>query len=78
MNSNGWIPKNLAWINILVIVLKVVFLKFLFQELHNDYPVAPDEIKIKREILSDYQLNFANLYNIPIANVTKLMPNLQN
>ena len=49
-----------------------------FQELHNDYPVAPDEIKIKREILSDYQLNFANLYNIPIANVTKLVPNLQN
>ena len=26
------------------------------QELHNDYPLAPDELEIKREMLSDYQL----------------------
>ena len=45
------------------------------QELNNDYPLAPNKIELKREILSDYQLNIANLYNIPISNVKKLRSN---
>ena len=45
------------------------------QELHNDYPLAPDKIEIKRELLSDYQLKIADRYNIPIGNVKKLVPN---
>ena len=45
------------------------------RELHNDYPLAPDKIEIKREILSDYQLKIADLYNIPIGNIKKLLPN---
>ena len=45
-------------------------------ELHNDYPLAPDKIEIKREMLSEYQLKIADLYNIPIGNVKKLVPNL--
>ena len=44
-------------------------------ELHNDYPLAPDKIEIKRELLSDYQLKIADRYNIPIGNVKKLVPN---
>ena len=44
------------------------------RELHNDYPLAPDEIVIEKEILSDYQLKIADLYNIVISNVKKLMP----
>ena len=36
------------------------------QELHNDYPLAPDKVEIKREILSEYQLKITGLYNIPI------------
>ena len=44
-------------------------------ELHNDYPLAPDKIEIKRDMLSDYQLKIADLYNIPIGNVKKLVPN---
>ena len=44
-------------------------------ELHNDYPLAPDEIEIKREIPPSYQLRIANLYNIPIGTVKKLVPN---
>ena len=43
------------------------------RELHNDYPLAPDKIEIKREILSDYQLKIADLYNIPISNAKKLV-----
>ena len=31
-------------------------------ELHNDYPLAPDKIEIKREMLSEYQLKIADLY----------------
>ena len=31
------------------------------RELHNDYPLAPDKIEIKREILSEYQLKIAGL-----------------
>ena len=45
------------------------------RELQNDYPLAPDKIKIKREMLCDYQLKIANLYNISIGNVKKLLPN---
>ena len=42
------------------------------QELHNDYPLARDKIEIRREILSEYQLKIAHLYNIPIGDVKKL------
>ena len=45
------------------------------QELNNDYPLAPDKIEIKGEMLSDYQLKVANHYNIPIGHVKKLVPN---
>ena len=41
------------------------------RELYNHY-----KTKIKREILSEYQLKAANLYNITIGNVKKLLPNL--
>ena len=53
-----------------------VDLKYIkdLQELHNDYSLAPDKMEIKREILSDYRLKIANLYNIPIDNVKKLVP----
>ena len=44
------------------------------QQLHNDYPLAPDKIKIKREMLSEYQLKIADLYNLSIRNVKKLVP----
>ena len=48
-----------------------------FRELHNDYPLAPDKIKIKTEKLSNYQLEIADLYSIPIGNVQKLVPNFK-
>ena len=31
-------------------------------------------MEIKREMLSEYQLKIADLYNIPIGNVKKLVP----
>ena len=44
-------------------------------ELHNDYPDAPYKIEIKKEMLSKYQLIIADLYNIPIGNIKKLVHN---
>ena len=43
--------------------------------MHNYYPSAPDKIQIKREMLLEFQLKIADLYNIPIGNVKKLVPN---
>ena len=45
------------------------------QKLHIYYTLAPDKIEIKREVLSDYQLKIIDLYNIPIGNIKKLVPN---
>ena len=45
------------------------------RELHNDYPLAPDKKEIKIEMLSEYKLKIADLYNIPIGNGRTLMPN---
>ena len=38
-------------------------------ESHNDYFLALDEIDIKKEIFSKYQVLIADFYNIPIGNV---------
>ena len=40
----------------------------------NNYPLAIGKIEIKREMLFEYQLKIADLYNILTGNVTKLMP----
>ena len=45
------------------------------RELNNDYPLAPDKIEIKREMLSEYKLKIAGLYNIHICDVKKLVFN---
>ena len=45
------------------------------RELHSDYPLASDKLEIKTEMLSDYLLKIADLYNIPIGIVKKLVPN---
>ena len=42
--------------------------------MNNEHTLAPDKIEVKREMMSSYQLNIANFYNIPIVNVTKLVP----
>ena len=39
------------------------------RELHNDYPLAPDKIEIKKEMLSKFQLKIADLYSPSIGNV---------
>ena len=45
------------------------------RELHNDYHLAADKMKIKREILPNYQIKISDFSNFPISNVKKLVPN---
>ena len=50
-------------------------------ELHvllNDYPLAPEKIKISQNMLSKYCSNIANKYGIKIGEVNKLVPNSGN
>ena len=42
------------------------------RESNNNYPLVPNKIEIKREILSKNQLKIADLYNIRIGNVKKI------
>ena len=81
-NGFKWIdPKEFDLKKYTSNISKGCVLEFYFEypkelrELRNDYPLAPDKIEIKREMLSEYQLKIADLYNIPIANVKKLVPN---
>ena len=46
--------------------------------MHNDYPLAPEKLKINHDILSNYCSNIANDYGIKIGSVNKLVPNLGN
>ena len=54
-----------------VLEVDLEYLKELHKS-HNDYPLTPDKIEIKREMLPNYQLKVADFYNIPIGNVKKL------
>ena len=55
-----------------------VDLEYLSQlhELHNDYPLAPEKLKVREDMLSDYCLSVAEKYVIKVGDVNKLIPNL--
>ena len=44
--------------------------------LHNDYPLAPEKVKVSNDMLSDYCKNIADKYNISTGLVSKLIPTL--
>ena len=46
--------------------------------LHNDYPIAPEKIKVSNDMLSGYCKKIANKYNISIGLVSKLIPTLRD
>ena len=47
-------------------------------DLHNDYPLAPEKVKVSKDMLSDYCLNIAEKYNISTGLVQKLIPTLNS
>ena len=46
--------------------------------IHNDYPVAPELVKVSKNMLSDYCNKIAEKYNISIGLVSKLIPTLRD
>ena len=47
-------------------------------DLHNDYPVAPEKVKVTKDMLSDYCNKIAKKYGISTGLVSKLIPTLGN
>ena len=47
-------------------------------DLHNDYPLATEKIKVTNDMLSEYCKNISDKYNISIGLVHKLIPTLSN
>ena len=47
-------------------------------DLHNDYPLAAEKIKVEKEMLSDYCKNIVDKYGISTGLVSKLIPTLGN
>ena len=45
---------------------------------HNDYPLAPERLAVKHEMLSPYQLDLIDKLRSSGLNVAKLTPNLQD
>ena len=46
--------------------------------LHNDYPIAPQNLAISYDMSSDYCEKIAEEYEIKVGDVMKLIPNLGN
>ena len=46
-------------------------------DLHNDYPIAPEKVKVSKHMLSTYCKKIAEKYNISIGLVSKLIPTLK-
>ena len=47
-------------------------------DLHNDYPVAPEKVKVSNDMLSVYCKKIAEKYKISIGLVSKLTPTLRD
>ena len=47
-------------------------------ELHNDYPLGPEKVKVTKDMLSDYCKKIADKHNISLGLVHKLIPTLSN
>ena len=47
-------------------------------EVHNEYPLALEKLKISQNMLSNYCFSIANEYEIKIGGANKLVPSLGN
>ena len=47
-------------------------------DLHNDYPIAPEKVKVSNDMLSAYCKKIAKMYNISTGLVSKLIPTLRD
>ena len=47
-------------------------------DMHNDYPMCPEKVKVSKNMLSSYCKKIAEKYNISIGLVSKLIPTLRD
>ena len=47
-------------------------------DMHNDYPVCPEKVKVSNDMLSGYRKRIAEKYDISIDLVSKLIPTLRD
>ncbi|XP_068675341.1 uncharacterized protein [Montipora foliosa] len=47
-------------------------------DLHNDYPLAPEKVKVNKDMLSEYAKNIAKKHGVSTGLVHKLIPTLSN
>ena len=47
-------------------------------EMHNDYPVCSEKVKVSKNMLSAYCKKIAKKYNISIGSASKLIPTLRD
>ncbi|XP_068707688.1 uncharacterized protein [Montipora foliosa] len=47
-------------------------------DLHNDYPLAPEKVKVNKDMLSNYCQEIADKFNVSTGLVHKLIPTLSN
>ena len=47
-------------------------------ELHNDYPLASEKLRVSKDMLSDYCSSIAEKYDVKVGDVAKLIPNLRD
>ena len=59
----------------LILEVDLEYLKEL-HDLHNDYPLAPEKMKVTKEILSQYCESIREKFNISIGQENKLIPTL--
>ena len=50
----------------------------VLHELHNDYPMAAEKIKVNKEMLSPYCKQHQEEYGIHVGQVAKLIPTLED
>ena len=93
-NLYGWAMSkplpygNFRWVNADSVIPKRKGIGHIYEvdleypkelhDLHNDYPCAPEKIKVSDDMLSDYCREIKNKFNISSGNVNKLIPTLND
>ena len=91
-NLYGWAMSkplpygNFKWVNADGVITKEYGIGHIYEvdleypkelhDLHNDYPCAPEKIKVTDDMLSDYCREIKDKFNISSGNVNKLIPTL--
>ena len=74
-DANGLIPKRKGIGHIYEVDLEY---PEELHDLHNDYPCAPEKIKVNDDMLSDYCREIKDKFKISSGNVNKLIPTLND